>query len=197
MEFFKRQAGRRAEKEYLAFDTTSISSYSELIKQVKYGKKKESEALPQIDLGLLYGEKSRCNVMADFYFPTLFFGGGRSPAFAFVSQFPYDAGCRAFRSIQLAAVYCSVDGIGHTQPLNVLQSLLETTGMLHMFQDVAIVQPFAGSASNAPFLILLLCGHRHILALRGIPAKLTGYCALVSPQLFSYGSYGIALGSKK
>ncbi len=62
MEFFKRQAGRRAEKEYLAFDTTSISSYSELIKQVKYGKNKEGDALPQINLGLLYGEKSRLPV---------------------------------------------------------------------------------------------------------------------------------------
>lgn len=62
MEFFKRQASRRAEKEYLAFDTTSISSYSELIKQVKYGKNKEGDVLPQINLGLLYGEKSRLPV---------------------------------------------------------------------------------------------------------------------------------------
>lgn len=35
MNFFRRQARRRAEKEFLAFDTTSISSYSELIKFAK------------------------------------------------------------------------------------------------------------------------------------------------------------------
>jgi hypothetical protein len=62
MEFFKRQAARRAETEYLAFDTTSISSYSELIKQAKYGKNKEGDSLPQINLGLLYGEKSKLPV---------------------------------------------------------------------------------------------------------------------------------------
>ena len=53
---------RRAEREYLAFDTTSISSYSELIKQAKYGKNKEGDVLPQINLGPLYGEKSRLPV---------------------------------------------------------------------------------------------------------------------------------------
>lgn len=62
MMFFKRQAMRRAEREYLAFDTTSISSYSELIKQAKYGKNKEGDVLPQINLALLYGEKSRLPV---------------------------------------------------------------------------------------------------------------------------------------
>ena len=41
LEYFRKQAKRRSEKEYLAFDTTSISSYSELLKQVKYGKNKE------------------------------------------------------------------------------------------------------------------------------------------------------------
>ena len=43
LEYFRKQAKRRSEKEYLAFDTTSISSYSELLKQVKYGKNKEDE----------------------------------------------------------------------------------------------------------------------------------------------------------
>ena len=59
MEFFRRQAARRAEEEYLAFDTTSISSYSELIKLAKYGKNKEGDLLPQINLALLYGQTSR------------------------------------------------------------------------------------------------------------------------------------------
>lgn len=54
MEFFRRQAKRRAEKEFLAFDTTSISSYSEAIRLAKYGKNKEGDDLKQINLALLY-----------------------------------------------------------------------------------------------------------------------------------------------
>ena len=41
MDYFKRQAKRHGLKEYLAFDTTSISSFSQLIKQAKYGKNKK------------------------------------------------------------------------------------------------------------------------------------------------------------
>lgn len=62
MDYFKRQAKRHGVNEYLAFDTTSISSYSQLIKQAKYGKNKEGDSLPQINLGLLYGEESRLPV---------------------------------------------------------------------------------------------------------------------------------------
>jgi transposase len=58
MAYFKYQAKRHGMNEYLAFDTTSISSYSTLIKQAKYGKNKESDPLPQINLALLYGEES-------------------------------------------------------------------------------------------------------------------------------------------
>lgn len=56
--FFQKQARRRLEKEYWAYDSTSISSYSETLKQVKYGKNKENDHLPQLNLLLLYGEKS-------------------------------------------------------------------------------------------------------------------------------------------
>ena len=58
MDYLRYQAKRHGSKEYLAFDTTSISSYSRLIKQVKYGKNKEGDHLPQINLALLYGEES-------------------------------------------------------------------------------------------------------------------------------------------
>jgi transposase len=58
LDFFRRQARRRLEREYLAYDTTSISSYSELIKQVKYGHNKDHERLPQINLAMVFGEKS-------------------------------------------------------------------------------------------------------------------------------------------
>ena len=58
MDYFRYQAKRHGLKEYLAFDTTSISSYSTLIRQAKYGKNKEGDSLPQINLALLYGEES-------------------------------------------------------------------------------------------------------------------------------------------
>ena len=58
MHFFRLQGKRRVEKEYWAYDSTSISSYSETMKQVRYGKNKDGENLPQINLALLFGEKS-------------------------------------------------------------------------------------------------------------------------------------------
>jgi len=61
-QFFILQAKRRMETEYLAYDTTSISSYSNLIKQVRFGKNKDHDPLPQINLALLYGETSRLPV---------------------------------------------------------------------------------------------------------------------------------------
>lgn len=58
MKFFENQSGRRIEKEHLMYDTTSISSYSELISHVKYGKNKDDEPLPQINLALVFGQES-------------------------------------------------------------------------------------------------------------------------------------------
>ena len=58
MHFFRLQGKRRMEREYCAFDTTSISSYSEMLRQVQYGKNKDGDSLAQINLALLYGEAS-------------------------------------------------------------------------------------------------------------------------------------------
>lgn len=58
MSFFEKQGKRRIEKEYWAFDVTTISSYSDVLKQVKNGKNKENDRLPQINLALLFGEES-------------------------------------------------------------------------------------------------------------------------------------------
>lgn len=58
MQFFRLQGRRRVEKEYWAYDITSISSYSEGLKQVRYGKDKDCETLPQINLALVFGENS-------------------------------------------------------------------------------------------------------------------------------------------
>lgn len=56
--FFRLQGKRRAEQEYWAYDTTTISSYSECLKQVKYGRNKEHDPLAQMNLALLFGEQS-------------------------------------------------------------------------------------------------------------------------------------------
>lgn len=58
LQFFRLQGKRRVEKEYWAYDSTSISSYSETLMQVKYGKNKDGEKLPQINLALIFGEES-------------------------------------------------------------------------------------------------------------------------------------------
>ena len=58
LSFFKRQSRRRLEKEYLAYDTTSVSSYSDHIKAVRYGKNKDHDSLPQVNMALIFGEES-------------------------------------------------------------------------------------------------------------------------------------------
>jgi transposase len=60
--FFLLQGKRRLDDEYLAYDTTSISSYSNSLKQVKYGLNKDHDPLPQLNLALLFGETSRLPV---------------------------------------------------------------------------------------------------------------------------------------
>ena len=51
--FIKLQERRRSEDEYWAYDTTSLSSYSQTLRQVQYGKNKEDDRLPQINLALV------------------------------------------------------------------------------------------------------------------------------------------------
>jgi len=57
-QFTKLQERRRSDDEYWAYDTTSLSSYSQTLRQVQYGKNKEDDKLPQINLALVFGEKS-------------------------------------------------------------------------------------------------------------------------------------------
>lgn len=56
--FFTLQQRRQSEDEYWAYDTTSLSSYSQTLRQAQYGKNKEDDRLPQINLALVFGEKS-------------------------------------------------------------------------------------------------------------------------------------------
>lgn len=57
--FFKLQGKRRSENEYWAYDTTSISSYSKCLKQVRYGLNKDHELLEQINVAMLFGQESK------------------------------------------------------------------------------------------------------------------------------------------
>ncbi len=65
--FSKLWAKKRMEKEYIAFDITSISSYSKLIEFVEYGYNRDKEKLPQINLGMLFGEKSLLPIYYTLY----------------------------------------------------------------------------------------------------------------------------------
>lgn len=56
--FFKAWNKHISEKEYLCYDITSISSYSELNEYVRYGYNRDKESLPQINLAMVYGQKS-------------------------------------------------------------------------------------------------------------------------------------------
>jgi transposase len=56
--FFRLQGKRRIEREFWVYDTTTLSSYSEVLRQVQYGYNKEYDPLPQLKLALVYGEQS-------------------------------------------------------------------------------------------------------------------------------------------
>jgi len=46
------------EDDYLCYDATSISSYSELNEFIKYGYNRDDEKLPQLNLAMLFGQKT-------------------------------------------------------------------------------------------------------------------------------------------
>lgn len=62
-QFFMKQIRRHRKEEVWVYDTTSISSYSQNLTQVKYGYNKESDPIPQLNLGLVYGEESGLPVL--------------------------------------------------------------------------------------------------------------------------------------
>jgi transposase len=65
--FFSAWGKYRSEKEYLALDITSVSSYSELIDEVEWGYNRDGEKLPQVNLCMLLGEQSRLPVFQSLY----------------------------------------------------------------------------------------------------------------------------------
>lgn len=50
---------KMTEHDYLCYDITSVSSYSRGNEYVKYGYNRDGESLPQINLAMLFGQKSR------------------------------------------------------------------------------------------------------------------------------------------
>jgi transposase len=57
--FFTLRGQRKKEREHWFYDSTSISSYSECLKQVRYGKNKDQEHIEQLNLAVLFGEESQ------------------------------------------------------------------------------------------------------------------------------------------
>ncbi len=56
--FFKLWGKSIAEHDYLCYDITSVSSYAEQNEYVRWGYNRDGEKLPQINLGIVYGQKS-------------------------------------------------------------------------------------------------------------------------------------------
>jgi len=50
------------EDDYICYDITSVSSYSELNEYIKYGHNRDKEKLPQLNLAMLFGQKGRLPV---------------------------------------------------------------------------------------------------------------------------------------
>lgn len=60
--FFTKWMNKVLEDDYLCYDITSISSYSELNEYIKYGHNRDLDKLPQLNLAILFGQKSRLPV---------------------------------------------------------------------------------------------------------------------------------------
>ena len=60
--FFKKWGQKVLENDYLCYDITSVSSYGELNEYLKYGYNRDRESLKQINLALLFGQRSQLPV---------------------------------------------------------------------------------------------------------------------------------------
>jgi hypothetical protein len=92
--FFRLQSRRRTEKEYWAYDVTSISSYSETLRQVQYGYNREDDKLPQINLALVFGEQSNL----PFYYRKL---AGNIPDVKTIRKLLADLDILGFQKVKL------------------------------------------------------------------------------------------------
>jgi transposase len=67
MNFFERWGEFRCENEFVALDITSISTYSELINDAEWGYNRDKEKLPQVNVCMLMGEKSKLPILQVVY----------------------------------------------------------------------------------------------------------------------------------
>ncbi len=67
LDFFEHWSEYRSENEFIALDITSISTYSELINDAEWGYNRDKEKLPQINVCMLLGEKSRLPIYQVVY----------------------------------------------------------------------------------------------------------------------------------
>jgi transposase len=65
--FYRAWCRHIQEREYVALDITSISSYSQQIQECEWGHNRDNENLPQINLCMLFGENSRLPVYQTNY----------------------------------------------------------------------------------------------------------------------------------
>ena len=67
LEFSRLWTEKRGEDEFVVFDITSISSYSKLIESVEWGYNRDKEKLPQINLGMVFGQPSLLPLFYSLY----------------------------------------------------------------------------------------------------------------------------------
>ena len=67
MNFFERWGEFGCENEFVALDITSISTYSELINDAEWGYNRDKEKLPQVNICMLMGEKSKLPILQVVY----------------------------------------------------------------------------------------------------------------------------------
>jgi hypothetical protein len=60
--FLNRWMNKTLEDDYLCYDITSISSYSQVNEYIKYGYNRDKETLPQLNLAMLFGQNSQLPV---------------------------------------------------------------------------------------------------------------------------------------
>lgn len=67
LSFFKEWSKNIIENEYIAYDVTSISTYSKSIDNASFGYNRDGENLPQINLGMYTGEKTKLPIFYNVY----------------------------------------------------------------------------------------------------------------------------------
>ena len=67
VKFFKKWVALRSESEYIAYDVTSVSTYSKGVDIAEWGYNRDSEKLPQVNIGMFYGAESFLPVCYSVY----------------------------------------------------------------------------------------------------------------------------------